>query len=300
MKKYTYKSFSTVLIGCALLLSPLSCSHSEDENTVGNSLDSNLPQSPTGQSQDLEAQLAEVSQEPEQQLAANDDEIGTLEQPEATEVASEDELMNETQAEPLALEESSSVDASVDSIDEVISTFESEKEVAKVDAGEISQPTGEESIASLPAETEERSTSLSDAPIDYDPGSMGRYTIVEGDNLGFISSKLFGTAKKWRFLAEYNKLADADTIETGDVLLYPLEMASTGETHSESEKVVAVDTASGTVTVERNDTLSQIAERVLGKSHLWKKIWDMNRDKIEDPNKIEIGQELRLEGVSAH
>jgi nucleoid-associated protein YgaU len=47
-------------------------------------------------------------------------------------------------------------------------------------------------------------------------------------------------------------------------------------------------------TVKAGDSLSEIAKRFLGKKGQWKKLYDMNRDVIEDPDNVKVGTVLRV------
>ena len=47
-------------------------------------------------------------------------------------------------------------------------------------------------------------------------------------------------------------------------------------------------------TVERGDSLSKIARRMYGDANQWRRIFDANRDQIEDPDLIHPGQVLRI------
>lgn len=49
-----------------------------------------------------------------------------------------------------------------------------------------------------------------------------------------------------------------------------------------------------TYTVEKGDTLSRIAKQHLGDANAWKKIFDANRDQLDDPDRIHPGQVLKL------
>ncbi|MCS4232808.1 MAG: LysM peptidoglycan-binding domain-containing protein [Stenotrophomonas chelatiphaga] len=49
-----------------------------------------------------------------------------------------------------------------------------------------------------------------------------------------------------------------------------------------------------TYTVEKGDTLSRIAKQHLGDANAWKKIFDANRDQLDDPDRIQPGQVLKL------
>lgn len=49
-----------------------------------------------------------------------------------------------------------------------------------------------------------------------------------------------------------------------------------------------------TYVVKSGDSLSKIAQELLGDASRWPEIYAANRDKIEDPNLIYPGQELRI------
>lgn len=47
-------------------------------------------------------------------------------------------------------------------------------------------------------------------------------------------------------------------------------------------------------TVEKGDTLSRIAKHHLGDANAWKQIFEANRDVLDDPDRIQPGQVLKL------
>jgi len=49
-----------------------------------------------------------------------------------------------------------------------------------------------------------------------------------------------------------------------------------------------------TYTVKAGDSLSKIAKNELGDGNAWKKIFEANRDVLDDPDKIFPGQTLKL------
>jgi LysM repeat protein len=49
--------------------------------------------------------------------------------------------------------------------------------------------------------------------------------------------------------------------------------------------------------VKRGDTLSQIAEELMGSAGKWQEIFQANRDVLKDPNKLVPGQNLRIPGI---
>jgi LysM repeat protein len=49
-----------------------------------------------------------------------------------------------------------------------------------------------------------------------------------------------------------------------------------------------------TYTVQPGDTLSKIAKQFYGNAGAYMKIFEANKDKLTDPNKIQVGQVLRI------
>lgn len=49
-----------------------------------------------------------------------------------------------------------------------------------------------------------------------------------------------------------------------------------------------------TYTIERGDTLSAIAQRVYGKASYWQQIFQANRDRLDNPDRIVPGQVIAL------
>jgi nucleoid-associated protein YgaU len=49
-----------------------------------------------------------------------------------------------------------------------------------------------------------------------------------------------------------------------------------------------------TYTVQAGDTLSKIAKQFLSDANAYMKIFDINKDQLTDPNKIKVGQVLKI------
>jgi nucleoid-associated protein YgaU len=49
-----------------------------------------------------------------------------------------------------------------------------------------------------------------------------------------------------------------------------------------------------TYTVKKGDSLSKIAKRMYGDENAWHKIFDANKDKIKDANKLKVGTVLTI------
>ncbi len=63
-----------------------------------------------------------------------------------------------------------------------------------------------------------------------------------------------------------------------------------GEEQLESE----VRVATREYTIQKNDSLWSIAQKELGGGHRWKYIYELNKDKIKDPNRLKAGQVIIL------
>ena len=59
-------------------------------------------------------------------------------------------------------------------------------------------------------------------------------------------------------------------------------------------QIDVVAPAAVTYTVQSGDTLSKIAKTHLGDANAYMKIFEANRDKLSDPDKIQVGQVLTI------
>lgn len=66
-----------------------------------------------------------------------------------------------------------------------------------------------------------------------------------------------------------------------------------------AEIQVANESIYHTHTVEKGDTLGHIAKHYYGKASKYPKIFDANRNILDDPNKIRPGQELVIPNLTA-
>ena len=60
------------------------------------------------------------------------------------------------------------------------------------------------------------------------------------------------------------------------------------------EKPGSTSQAPDTYVVQEGDSLSKIAKRVYGNANSWRKIFEANRDSIENPDLIYPGQTLKI------
>ncbi|MCL7715480.1 LysM peptidoglycan-binding domain-containing protein [Stenotrophomonas mori] len=66
-----------------------------------------------------------------------------------------------------------------------------------------------------------------------------------------------------------------------------------------SDVSASVDSTAATAggqqyTVQKGDSLSRIAQQLLGDGNAWKRIFEANRDVLDDPDRIQPGQVLKI------
>jgi len=74
-----------------------------------------------------------------------------------------------------------------------------------------------------------------------------------------------------------------------------IEMAGADKTITVKEELtseIQVDTKE--YIVQKNDTLSKIAAKELGRGHRWKYIYELNKDRIKNPDKLQVGMRLEI------
>ena len=119
-----------------------------------------------------------------------------------------------------------------------------------------------------------------------------RVTVERGDSLWSLSERHLGAGERWREIAELNAghqmrdgstFDEARTIEPGWALLVPATAPAV------PNQMI--------VTVERGDTLWEIADDEYGDGAQWPRIYDANQEMIEDPHWIYPGQRFTIPGV---
>jgi nucleoid-associated protein YgaU len=156
-------------------------------------------------------------------------------------------------------------------------------------------------IPPRPGETpaDDRSTRLREAP--KPEATPTRYTVQSGDTLSSIAREHFGDARYWTRIRDANPDIDPDRLREGQVIVLPPKEGIAAATTGTAEKKEGA--ASGTsqpkadqskYVVAKGDTLMSIARERLGNASRWKDIYDLNRDKIQNPDRLLEGIELRL------
>lgn len=126
-------------------------------------------------------------------------------------------------------------------------------------------------------------------------------TVQSGDTLSELAAKHLGSASRWDELLEANKdkLDSPESLQVGMKLRLPPGSvpgsnataasnvpASIGNTRS------ANSTGDKTYTVKPGDSLTSIADQMLGDGRQWEWIYETNRDKLKSPDRLIVGQKL--------
>jgi len=127
-----------------------------------------------------------------------------------------------------------------------------------------------------------------------------KYTVREGDTLTAIAREHYGDGNLWPKIAAANPGINPDRLLVGQVLIIPpkeAEATAAPAARKEEPKLTTRPAAAATYVVAKGDTLIGIARNILGDGSRWREIYELNRDKIKDPDHLLEGLELRLPPV---
>lgn len=145
------------------------------------------------------------------------------------------------------------------------------------------------------------------APVAPDDASSS-YVVQHGDELWSLAEQFLGSGERWPIIVAANPgLSHERRLVAGEQLVMPLPAESpaaiTATAEPVAEEPVAgveaateaeVEAAPLMVTVERGDTLWDLAAQHLGDPERWPEIFDANRSRIEDPDEIDVGWQLAV------
>lgn len=159
----------------------------------------------------------------------------------------------------------------------------------------------------------EPSTRVREAP--RPEAAPRRYTVQRGDTLTSIARAEYGEDSYWLKIREANPdLANPDQIKEGQVIFLPPKEAANGQPAEQPRNIAnrgqtpaertpagggaspapTTATSAATYTVGEGDTLISIAREVLGDGSRWPEIYQLNRDKLQNPDVVYEGMVLRL------
>ncbi|MEO7588142.1 MAG: LysM peptidoglycan-binding domain-containing protein [Arachnia sp.] len=138
-----------------------------------------------------------------------------------------------------------------------------------------------------PTVAEQPEPSTASAPHRIIPAEGQRaYVVQPGDELWGVAERELGAGDFWRAIVRNNPGMTADSaLAAGSTVLLPSTPAVRASLGPDSGR---------RVTVVRGDTLWDLAEEHLGDAHRWPEIFHANRDRISDPDEIDVGWSLSI------
>ncbi|TVQ53763.1 MAG: LysM peptidoglycan-binding domain-containing protein [Phycisphaerales bacterium] len=123
------------------------------------------------------------------------------------------------------------------------------------------------------------------------------HDVRSGESLGAIARQYYGDESLYRQLAEFNDISNPNLVPAGRRLRIPVVEVLRGEAPAPSATESprrAPEPAYTSYTIQRGDTLSKIAQRLLGSAQRWREIYELNRDVINDADNVPLGAEIRI------
>ena len=134
---------------------------------------------------------------------------------------------------------------------------------------------------------------------DNKDSQSNEYIVKKGDNLWKIATAVYGDGYKWTEIAKENKLSNPGLLEKDQKLVLP--KIEKKETVASSEKMEVIGDgqtkASGEAKeyiVVKGDNLWKICLANYKDGYKWTKVWEVNKQILKDPSRLEIGMKLTL------
>lgn len=123
------------------------------------------------------------------------------------------------------------------------------------------------------------------------------HVVARGDTLEAISTKYFGTPEHAGAIARANPLMSPARLTEGRTIRVPMDPANVqgvvvGDAESTPDATAAADVSE--YVVQKGDSLARIARRLYDDESLADMIYQANRDKLTSPERIRVGQTLRI------
>ncbi|AXE37285.1 LysM peptidoglycan-binding domain-containing protein [Acidipropionibacterium virtanenii] len=125
------------------------------------------------------------------------------------------------------------------------------------------------------------------------------HVVGPSDSLWSLARQSYGDPTRWRRIAAANPGIDPAALPVGDTIRIPADARPTSPADARGSSPADAPADPRTVTVARGDTLSGLARSHLGDPDRWTEIYQLNRDRIADPDAIDVGWILRLPSAPA-
>lgn len=191
----------------------------------------------------------------------------------------------------------------------------------RIENGEIHLPPAVrvDQPASTPTTRAASSQPPAPAPVVPGPGGVHpqsraatrEYTVQAGDSAYRIAKREIGSGDDWRLLVDLNpgKITPDGRVRLGQKILVPVRPTTPGAAPAGNASKTqpqnpapaagtrpAAPAGTRTYTVQKGDTLGQIASRELKSARRAREIIELNKDVIKNPDMVPVGTVLRLPG----
>ena len=150
-----------------------------------------------------------------------------------------------------------------------------------------------------------KNKSESQAPIEIgnESTSFDKHTVAKGEDLWNISEKYYGSGYNWTDIAKENNIENPNQITEGQVLTIP-DVENITITPTVSQNIIPTIKVVGkqsefnnktTYTVEKDDSLWKISQKLYGSGYNWTDIAKANN--LTNPGIIVAGQQLNIPNV---
>jgi len=128
------------------------------------------------------------------------------------------------------------------------------------------------------------------------PAEVRFHNVRPGESLSEIAHRYYGDVRLTDALAQANGIDDPDDLRAGHRLRVPqaVELAPGQQIASPPAPLDAPVPAYGSYRVTPGDSLSSIARRFLRSADRWRRLYELNRDVIVDPDNIRVGTVIRI------
>jgi nucleoid-associated protein YgaU len=137
-------------------------------------------------------------------------------------------------------------------------------------------------------------------PVDARPRQIIHY-VKEGETLATIARQYYGDPLEYQRIVDANKKAipNPNLIRPGVRLMIPPKGAEAPIAAAPAERPATPTPAADkskftTYKLAEGDTLSDVAARFFGSSKQWQKVYELNKDRIDNPDRVAAGTELRV------
>jgi nucleoid-associated protein YgaU len=125
------------------------------------------------------------------------------------------------------------------------------------------------------------------------------HDVQSGESLTSICRRYYGDASLLEELARFNDLSNPNLLRAGRRLRIPeatdlVRGRPANSTSTPSARHPAGAPEPRTYTVREGDSLSEIAQRLLGSARFYKAIYECNRDVLRSPDDIRVGMVLKI------